>query len=49
MNYLSVIRNFANIGTEQAEKLRELLSLSMPVEMLKFCGSYYKNQIKRDP
>ncbi len=49
MTYRSVIRNFSNIGTAQAEKLRDLLSLSMPTEMLKFCGTYYKNQLKRDP
>lgn len=49
MTYHSVIRNFANIGMPQAEKLREQLSLSMPAEMLKFCGNYYKNQLKRDP
>ena len=49
MTYHSVIRNFANIGMPQAEKLRELLSLSMSAEMLKFCGTYYKNQVKRDP
>ncbi len=49
MTYLSVIRNFSNIGLPQAEKLREQLTLSMPAEMLRFCGSYYKNQAKRDP
>ena len=49
MTYRSVIRNFANIGMPQAEKLREELSLSMPVEMLKICGKYYKNQLRRDP
>ncbi len=49
MTYRSVIRNFSNIGTAQAENLHKLLSLSMPAEMLKFCGTYYKNQLKRDP
>ena len=49
MTYSSVIRNFANIGIAQAEKLREQLSLSMSAEMLKYCGKYYKNQLKRDP
>lgn len=49
MTYRSVIQNFSSIGIEQAEKLREQLSLSMPAEMLKFCGKYYKSQIKRDP
>ncbi len=49
MTYHSIIRNFANIGLSQAEKLREQLTLSMPAEMLKFCGAYYKNQVKRDP
>ena len=49
MTYHSVIRNFANIGMAQAEELRALLSLSMPAEMLKFCGNYYKTNLKRDP
>ncbi len=49
MTYCSVIRNFANIGIEQAEKLRKQLTLSMPAEMLKFCAGYYKNQVRRDP
>ena len=49
MTYCSVIRNFAKFDIVQAEKLREQLSLSMPAEMLQFCGKYYKTQIKRDP
>ena len=49
MTYRSVVRNFANIGIEQAQKLREQLSLTMPAEMLQFCGKYYKNQLRRDP
>ncbi len=49
MTYHSVIRNFANIGLPQAQKLKEVLSLSMSPEMLKFCGAYYRNRAKRDP
>ena len=49
MTYCSVIRNFAKFDIVQAEKLREQLSLSMPAEMLQFCGKYYKTQLKRDP
>lgn len=49
MTYSSVIRNFANIGIPQAEKLREQLSLSMSVQMLKSCGKHYKEKYKRDP
>ena len=49
MTYRSVVRNFANIGIEQAQKLCEQLSLTMPAEMLQFCGKYYKNQLRRDP
>ena len=49
MTYHSVIRNFANIGIQQAERLRQELSLNMPIHLLNFCGSYYKNHEKRDP
>ena len=49
MTYHSVIRNFRNIGSTPAEKLREQLSLSMPADVLKLCASYYKNREKRDP
>ena len=49
MTYQSVIRNFVNINIEQAKRLREQLSLSMPPQMLQFCANYYKNYLKRDP
>ena len=51
MAYYPIIRNFANINVSMtgAEELRSKLSLTMPVEMLKFCADYYKNQLRRDP
>ena len=49
MTFHSVIHNFTNISTEEAEKLREQLSLSMPVAMLKFCAGYYRESHLRDP
>jgi hypothetical protein len=49
MTFHSVIHNFTNIDTQEAEKLREQLSLSMPTAMLKFCAAYYRESHLRDP